>query len=162
MPCACKIPIVQYPETAEWGPLMWDILHGLAEKSGNNTNLLLQADEIRCWTTLLNSVGQTLPCDICSKHYKEYLLANPITIPSYSELKTYIKTWLWTLHNEINGGNDKPSFSYSDLTAKYSGIPVKIRLQQLAAPIQRAMMHNGVRLLNWKTFERLIKTQLSF
>jgi hypothetical protein len=141
---------------------LWDILHGLAEKSGSNTNPLLQADEIRCWINLLNSVGNTLPCDICSKHYKEYILANPITISSYSEIKTYTKTWLWTLHNEINGGNEKPLLPYSDLVTKYSGIPIKTRIQQLAAPIQRAMMLNGVRLLNWKTFERLVKSQLSF
>jgi hypothetical protein len=46
--CSCKIPIETYPENAEWGPLFWKILHGLAEKSGKQTNINIQnLNEIR-------------------------------------------------------------------------------------------------------------------
>lgn len=162
MPCACKIPVVLYPETAEWGPIAWDILHGLAERSGTG---LSPQDERRGWVTLLESVALMIPCDVCRTHYKEYISANPVSgilDLDYRSLKTFVKTWLWNLHNIVNTGNDKATFAYDDLVGKYSGIPVLTRLKQLAAPIQRAMTHNGVRLLHWKAFENAAKKQFSY
>lgn len=162
MPCACKIPVVLYPETAEWGPLAWDILHGLAERAGKG---VLIADELRGWVEVLESVRDMIPCDVCRTHYGEYLQHYPVkdipTMP-YAQLKTFVKTWLWRLHNDINQGNDKPLFTYEALSAKYGGIDIPLRIKQLAAPIQRAMQHNGVRLFHWKAFERAVKKQLSY
>ena len=74
MPCACRVPAVEYPANAEWGPITWMILHGLAERSGKNTNILLQGDEIRNMILLIESVEKMIPCDICRAHYHEYLV----------------------------------------------------------------------------------------
>ena len=160
MPCACRVPVTQYPETAEWGPLMWDILHAFAERSGKIENPLIQQDERRHLLFLIEGVEKTIPCEICKAHYKEYLDQHPVkdilTMP-YEDLRPFVQKWFWNLHNEINLGNNKPVFAYSGLS-HYQSINIKVRLEQLAAPIQRAMTHNGVKLLNWKAFEREVRT----
>ena len=48
MPCGCIIPIPEYPASAEWGPIIWNILHGLAEKA---QRAALPADELREWVS---------------------------------------------------------------------------------------------------------------
>ncbi len=161
MPCACKVPVVQYPETAEWGPLLWDILHGLAEQSGKQ---IRPEDEQRGWVTLLESIASMLPCEVCRKHYSEYLREHPvrdfILKEPYGKMREFVRTWLWNLHNEVNQGNDKPVFPLIRLL-DYKEIPVAQRLKQLSAPIQRAIVNNGVRLFQWKAFERAVKVLLS-
>ena len=46
MPCSCQVPVPQYPETAHWGPILWKILHGLAERAERSFDRM---DEIREW-----------------------------------------------------------------------------------------------------------------
>ena len=159
MPCGCRIPATEYPESAEWGPIAWDILHGLAERSGHLSNKLAQEDEKRHWIFLFESIEKMIPCTICREHYRVFLLGRPvksIADSPYESLNPFVKKWFWTLHGEIYNG----TFNYEDLTAKYGSVPIKQRLDQLAAPIQRAMTHNGVKLLHWKAFEREVRTLL--
>lgn len=121
MPCACKAPIEQYPENAEWGPLFWRLLHAMAERAGKQTEPIGQQDELRLWQNLLTSLKDTLPCDVCRNHYGEWLKEHPpelLELP-YGEFHAWIKTWLWTLHNRINEGNDKPTFKFEDLHDMY-------------------------------------------
>ena len=163
MPCACRVPLAEYPQNAEWGPLAWDILHGLAERSGQTSNAHIQKDEARHWILLIESVEKMIPCDVCRGHYKEYLAENPvkqILDQPYEKLNPFVKTWFWRLHNDINLGNDKPVFTFDELGNRYKSIAIKQRLDQLAAPIQRAMTNNGVKLLHWKAFEREVRTLL--
>ena len=46
MPCACRVPTPDYPANAAWGPILWQILHGIAEKAGRAP---IPADEVREW-----------------------------------------------------------------------------------------------------------------
>ncbi len=77
MVCGCRVPVEQYPENAEWGPLFWTLLHGLAEYAGKQQGLL-QMDELRLWQNLLKSLQPTLPCDICRGHYAEKLAGSEV------------------------------------------------------------------------------------
>ena len=61
MPCACQIPVPQYPDTADWGPILWRILHGLAERAGKAS---LPADEIREWQKFIKLTGEMLPLSL--------------------------------------------------------------------------------------------------
>ena len=45
MPCACQLPPEIYPDAAEWGPILWNILHGTAERVGTAIVKLYQNDE---------------------------------------------------------------------------------------------------------------------
>jgi hypothetical protein len=159
MPCSCRIPAEKYPETADWGPLFWKLLHGLAEHAGSLRNSLsktievLQVDEVRTWILVLTMLQQTLPCDVCNKHYGEWLAAHtPSTLSGlpYSEIGPWIRNYLWSLHNEVNEGNDKPIFPFEAIRSTYKGTDVTKTWKQLEPVILRAIKLNGLTLFPWK------------
>ncbi len=157
MPCACQIPIPQYPDTADWGPILWTLLHGLAEQAGKAA---LPADEIREWQKFLKVTGEMLPCDNCRSHYSAFLTANPqtqlSTIP-YSDLKRWIRSWYFTLHNEINVENSKPVFEYSSLTSTYQSVNFTDLFYRLEPIIKKAIQMNGVSFLKWTAWTHSFK-----
>jgi len=153
MPCGCKVPTENYPENAEWGPLFWKLLHGLAHHSGKQKGILLQNDEIRNWISILTKIQPCIPCDICRDHYGRWLKDNPVSelekIP-YTAVGPWIRTWLWKLHNEINEGNDKPIFSESSLAEVYKDTNTVVAWKALEPVIKLAISLNGLPFLPWK------------
>ena len=152
MVCSCKIPIESYPENAEWGPLFWKILHGLAEKCGKQVNINIQSDERRAWIHLLKQTQYTLPCDICRNHYTEWLQENPVDgllKIQYTDINQWVRNWLLILHNTINEGNNRPTFKFDDLTLTYSGINITSTWNALQPVMKKAISLNGISLLPW-------------
>jgi len=152
MPCSCKIPIESYPENAEWGPIFWKLLHGLAEHIGKQKDKNMQSDEIRIWIHLLNQTQFSLPCDICRLHYTEWLIKNPIDvlkIKNYSDIRDWIRNYLWRLHNTINEGNNKASFPFENLSI-YSNINITETWKSLEPIMKKAITLNGISLLSWR------------
>ncbi len=167
MPCSCRVPAEKYPETADWGPLFWKLLHGLAEHAGSlnmgvsKTMEVLKSDEIRTWVLVLTLLQQTLPCDVCNKHYGEWLAAHtPSTLTDlpYNEVRPWIRNYLWSLHNEINEGNDKPIFPFDALAITYKGTDVTKTWKQLEPVILRAIKLNGLTLFPWKKWLGYVRT----
>jgi hypothetical protein len=153
MPCSCQIPGPAYPENKEWGPFVWTILHGLAERFGQVVTELYRNDEVRAWQSLLAATGDMLPCSDCRDHFKTWLAAHPVTpilkIP-YSELKEWIRNWIWSLHEDVNARLGKPSFPYANLTATYKGMNIKYNFQLLELIEKRAIQQGGVGLVHWQ------------
>ena len=155
MVCGCRVPLEQYPENAEWGPLFWKLLHGLAEYAGKQKSPLLQNDERRLWLSLLTELQRCLPCDICRGHYTERLKEFPIdgilTMP-YAEFGHWVRHHLWQLHNIINEGNDKPLFTWEQLTLEYKGINITEQWKRLEPVVKKAIQLNGITLVPWRKF----------
>ena len=149
MPCACRVPIPDYPSNAEWGPILWSILHGLAEKS---QTAALQADEVREWQRFLKATGEVLPCEVCMSHYAAYTKEHPLThfaeIP-FSVFKTSIKTWLWELHTEIRQEYGKDVLPYSELTNQYGKVNLQDLLWRLEPVIKKTIDIKGMGLMKW-------------
>ena len=148
MPCACLIPLPDYPDNADWGPIMWNILHGLADKAGQG---IIKGDEIREWQKFIKITGEVLPCDICRTHYQTFLKANPTAeiIPlTQTQLNTWIKTWFWNLHNEITTAKGLPPYPYEDLNV-YSNVNLTDLLYQLTPVIKKAIVLSGVPYMKW-------------
>lgn len=148
MPCACLIPVPNYPETADWGPILWKILHGFAERAGQG---IIKADEIREWQKFIKVTGDMLPCDLCRAHYQTFLKANPtsqITNLSPSGVNTWVKTWFWNLHNEITTAKGLPAYPYEELNV-YARVDFTDLLYQLTPVIKKAITLSGVPYLTW-------------
>jgi hypothetical protein len=161
MPCSCKLPIDKYPETADWGPLFWKLLHGLAEYTGKQKGEVLQGDEVRTWIRILNELQATLPCDVCSNHYGEWLqmrVPNTLKTLKYSETSDWIRNYLWALHNRINEGNDKPIFPFDSLAETYKGVDLTMAWQSLEPVMKRAITLNGISLFPWKKWLAYVRT----
>lgn len=146
------IPVPKYPETADWGPILWAILHGLAEKAGRAA---LPADEVREWQKFLKATNEMLPCDKCRAHFSAFLKANPATalqtIP-YAQVKTWIRSWFYTLHNEINVENGKPVYPLSQLVIDYEMVNFQDLFWRLEPIIKKAIELSGVPLLRWQAW----------
>ena len=161
MPCACQVPVPQYPDNADWGPIMWSLLHGLAEKS---QRAVLPADEVREWQKFIKATAVVLPCDKCRAHFNAFMTANPPTqlsnIP-YSDLKRWVKSWFFTLHNEVNQENNKPIFEYTDLVTTYSDVNLQDLFWRLDPVMKKAIQLNGVSLMKYQAWIHSFKMMRS-
>jgi hypothetical protein len=155
MPCSCRMPLDKYPETADWGPLFWKLLHGLAELAGKQTDAVLRVDEVRLWIQVIEKIQSTLPCDVCRDHYGRWIAAKPpsvLTTLPYSEVGRWIQEYWFFLHNEINEGNEKPVITFSELGPLYKGTNVTASWRALEPVMKRAIQLNGISLLPWKNW----------
>lgn len=152
MPCACQIPVPDYPSTADWGPILWNLLHGITLKAGRSP---LLADELREWQKLLKATGEILPCEHCTKHYHEYSQKHPfthLTKLSKTEIKSFVTEWYFNLHNEVNASHSKPLFNINDLEATYVTVSLQDQLWRLDPVMKRAIQLSGVSLLKWNAW----------
>lgn len=156
MPCACKNPPMNVPEGTEWGPIFWNLLHILAERSGGVGMIGLRADEKKCWKSLIPSLTKVLPCDECRKHFTAYLATHPFIIPdNYSDVKLYIKTWIYNAHEDVNKRLSKPSFDFNNLT-QYNLINLRVIVPTLEVLMKRFVAAGAVGILSWNAFHKII------
>ena len=81
-------------ETTVWGPMLWKVLHTLAEF---NTDAAL-------WNELITQLTKDIPCVICRTHFTAYIQSQPIT--SFDTVT--LINWFFTLHNTVNQRTNKP------------------------------------------------------
>ena len=115
-----------------WGPKIWLILHTLIENIGRFTDTLRQNDEKNAWMTLLSILALSMPCQRCSKHYKDwFLLFKPrLFKTSYKELQDLLRTNIYSLHDTINIQNGKTSsFSLEECKDYYGSPSIKSQLK---------------------------------
>ncbi len=154
MPCNCILDKPQYPQNEEWGPLLWWILHTVAEKAGRQTNPITQGDEQRAWPLFLKELGPAIPCPFCRLHYDEYIKHNPFLLPANTyEWKTYVPEYFYQFHESVNNRLGKPSFPRDALSTTYKDTAAfKSKLDQLDGIVMRAVKMGGVSLFNWRAW----------
>jgi len=145
-----------YPEAAEWGPLLWTILHGLAEKTGKPISPIYAEDERRAWLQFFKLTGDIIPCHICKEHFQIYLREHPVdplrNLPLIS-LNDWVRTWFWEVHNWVNMTLQKPTFLKDQLSATYGSVNIRTYIKRLEAPLKRAIMLSGnqfIKFTEWK------------
>ena len=150
------LPPEIYPDASEWGPILWRILHGIAERSGRVLSVLSQGDERRALIRIMNSLVKVIPCPSCKEHYEVYLKEHPVNKAimdtPYRDLQAYMKKWFWELHNWVNESLSRPLFPYEDLSAAYASVPLRQEMRALDVPIQRAIRLRAGQLLGYKEF----------
>ena len=158
MPCACLLPPEIYPDASEWGPILWSILHAIAEKAGKTPFPMYREDERRALLKFFVSLGKTIPCPSCKDHFDSYLRENPVEKDlkemAYSDIGPYVKLWFWELHNWVNESYKKPTFPYEALTPTYKGVNIRQRLKDLDIPMNRAIRVRGGQLLAYTEFTK--------
>jgi hypothetical protein len=152
--------VEKYPESADWGPLFWRLLHGLAELAGRQKDAVLRGDEVRLWIPLLLTLKETIPCDICRGHYELWLEENSPGVLAdlrYEEAAPWIRNYLWSLHNRINEGNDKAALHFEELSVLYRGVSITETWRALEPVMKKVIILNGVTLLSWKKWLALVR-----
>lgn len=154
MPCNCVLDKPTYPQNEEWGPLIWSILHILAEKAGRQTNTLTMGDEQRAWPLFVTTLVQIIPCPYCKDHFQQYLRETPFQLPpDYTLWKEYIPEYFYLFHEAVNARLKKPSFPQSELSKTYkdSGRLKDIQ-SSLDKIVERAIKMGGVSLFHWRAW----------
>ena len=137
------------------------MLHGLAERAGSAPMPGLRPDEIRAWRGLLTLLPKALPCDHCRQHLAEYIAENPIAVPdNYEELKPYVTSWLFILHEEVNLRIGKALFRFDALAGEYGDVPLRNQYEVLQVLIKRAVQGSAVSLLSWTNWSKHTKILL--
>lgn len=154
MPCSCIVDKPEYPRNEEWGPLVWRLLHTLAEKAGKQASLLTKGDEMRAWPLFIKALPSVIPCPYCRDHLQEYLQAHPFQLPlDYTEWTSYIPLYLYKLHESVNLTLGKPSFPLADLTTTYTDPrTLKPTVDRLEGIQQRAISLGGLSLISWRAW----------
>ena len=156
MPCPCNLPPEIYPGSQEWGPILWTLLHGLAEHAGKVVTPLYAEDERRAWLHFFKATAEISPCDVCKQHFTIYLKEHPVDglkhMPT-DQLRIYVRHWFWEVHEWVNMTLSKPSFLEADLEATYAGVKLRPVIHSLDVPMIRAIRLMGThikRYLDWK------------
>lgn len=93
----------------QWGPHGWKFIHyvtmGYPDKPTKN-------DMIK-YKKFLISIGDILPCVICSNHYKQNLNKYPINNNVLKNNKN-LMAWGVNVHNSVNKENNKKMYSVKD------------------------------------------------
>jgi hypothetical protein len=125
-----------------WGPRFWLILHSLAERSGSQSNMVLQNDEADAWIILLKSQAFVMPCPLCKTHYLEYWTSHkPDKVRSLQglERRSFLRTWVWNAHDRVNKMAEKESPPIESLPTLYPQKSLDKPLKELTTMFQQAL-----------------------
>jgi hypothetical protein len=166
MPCACQLPPEIYPDASEWGPYLWTILHGIAEKAGKTPFPQYEADERRALVKIFKLLEKVIPCPSCKEHYEVYLREHPVDHIlkdiAQADLGAYVKKWFWELHNWVNESINHPQFPYDQLSPSYRSVNLRATLKQLDIPMRRAIRQRSGQLVAYTEFVKQVNLILSF
>ena len=152
MPCSCEKPAPEYPETDNWGPVLWAILHGLAERSGRVIPSS-RDDEKRQWNNIITTLPKIIPCPKCREHAETWIAQNSPTALktlSDSDLHTWLVDWVYNFHESVNRRNGKPSFNKALLSQTYGSISIPGAMNRLKPFIEVAIRLSGLTLVPWQ------------
>jgi hypothetical protein len=76
--------------------------------------------------------------------------------------KTFVQTWLWTLHNEINVENGKPELPFTDLPVLYGAVDIQDTYWRLEPVMKLAITKSGVGYICWLKWIASAKMLFSF
>jgi hypothetical protein len=146
-----------------WGPRFWFILHSLAERSGSQSNMILQNDEADAWIVLLKAQAFVMPCALCKTHYLEYWASHkPDGLRALQGLdrREYLRNWVWTLHDRVNkmslasGGPEKTSPPIENMPTLYPQQSLNKTLKELSTMFQQALATQQLKpedITRWKS-----------
>jgi hypothetical protein len=144
-----SLPIETYgiPKNSEWGPLLWQMLHGCAEKLGRAANHSLFLDQRREMIFVLRDVENVMPCALCRNHYKTWRVKRPIDqFPeTQAEFREAVRMWLYDLHEDVNQSRGIVSAVTPEILGPmYGGYDLKELGRQFAFLLNRALRLRAV------------------
>ena len=130
---------------AEWGPTTWELLHGIAERVGNQSLIPLIRDEKNELRIVLRGFGALLPCQKCQAHYRDWVKRNPpeqILDKGGEYLQDALRDWVFRLHEDVNNRREVVSGITID-TVRERYLHVNLRANAL---ILKGLFQKGVEL----------------
>lgn len=99
-----------------WGPPTWIFLHTVTLNYPNNPTIY----DKKYYKHFFINLHNILPCEWCSKNYKQHLQKYPID--NYLHTKKNLVQWLINIHNEVNKIFNKKTIDYFEFINIYKNI----------------------------------------
>lgn len=140
-----------------WGPLFWNVLHTLAECSGQFTTPTEEVDETECWKIVLRLQASVMPCPLCKQHYLEYYMDNKIN--NLGDIKgvtrrQFLREWIWKCHDRVNEMNQKSSPPLIECASLYRKKSIDKKIELLYLMFESALSKQQLHLedvTRWKS-----------
>jgi hypothetical protein len=165
MPCSCQKPQPEYPESDNWGPVLWAVLHALAEHSGKKLfGASLDAEKLQ-WTNIISNLPKIIPCPACREHAEMWIAGHPITAIktlSGSDLHEWLVDFFYNFHESVNARTGKPSFDKALLSQTYGSISVAGAIRRLKPFIEVSIRLSGLTLMPWQKWNGYVVILCSY
>ena len=99
-----------------WGPFFWHTIHIVALGYSKNPTYT----DKKCAKEFYESFAFLIPCSVCREHYKEHLVAKPIT--TFLDSRTDLIKWTIDIHNKVNKMLGKPEWTLDEVLTYYEKI----------------------------------------
>ena len=135
------------PKNSEWGPVLWEILHGLVERIGKTTNPQILMDQRRELILVLRFTENIMPCALCRKHFHTWRTTHALEkLPLGSkEFVESVRQWLFNLHNEVNlTRNISSAITLEQLPERYGAVELKVKFEELSSYLNRALLFKQI------------------
>ena len=99
-----------------WGPSLWTYLHLLSISYPDKPN----ENDIENHKNFLKYLGLTLPCDLCKKHYFNFMKEDKV-LNGLKSKENFMKL-IWELHNNVNKLNEKEELDFNNFLEVYDKI----------------------------------------
>ena len=155
------IPLPDFPTNCEWGPILWRIIHGLADKYGRLMYPLFAKEQELAWPKLIEQTKYILPCKECREHYTTYYNKNnPLILKTLmpEQQALWVQNYFFNLHNEINIANNKPAFEFSNLHTTYNSVNYTFEIKHFEKLLKVVFQYNEVSLLSWLNWLKSFRT----
>ena len=148
------------PKNAEWGPLIWEILHGIAERAGRTPHQLILEDQQREIIYALRMLEMVMPCALCRKHYQEWRRLHPLEgLGTGTGFFPAVREWLFILHEFVNKSREvEVAFTREMLHERYGNYILKPKMLELEMLLKRAVRGGAVEFEAVKSFSRHVFT----
>lgn len=148
------------PKNSEWGPALWEILHGIAERAGRTLHQYILDDQQREFMYALRMLEMVMPCALCRKHYQEWKRLHPLdalgTGPGFFPA---VREWLFILHDYVNKSREVDvEFTREMLSERYGKFVLKPKMIELENLLKRAVRGGAVEFEAVKNFSRHVFT----
>jgi hypothetical protein len=147
-----------------WGPRFWEILHTMAELSGNQSTAIETNDEADAWSILLKSQAFVMPCVMCKQHYLEWQKTHSfLQLRSIlgKERRNFLREWLWGCHDRVNQLNQKSSPAIEDIPTQYPKKNLSKPIKELYLMFQLALNKQQLKpedITRWKQVISRLRT----
>jgi hypothetical protein len=100
-----------------WGPKGWFFLHSITLNYPDNPT----TNDKQNYKMFFESLKNVLPCEFCSKHFKENFDKHPLNDEILNTKKNLVN-WLIEMHNEVNRLDNKKIYKYREVIDLYKNI----------------------------------------
>ena len=132
----------------EWGRSAWKFLHACSFAFPENPTRKQRQSAL----SVLNNLGDILPCPVCREHYTDNIAMNPPRVANKQEFSQ----WLVELHNAVNRSRQQKEVDFESVRRHYEDNTRELDCDCPYTRKLKAHLENTQKTLNWLTIAAMV------